>query len=217
MLESELFNLLENTRDAAFSLSESGEVVSWNKAAEKLFGFSAQEALHSTCFHLLEGIGPLGTHVCHENCTILECAGKKEAVPDFDLSVKTRDGQRIWVNVSTIVFHNERTGRRLVVHMARDITRRKKAEDMAQRVLEVSKQLVAEAEAPASLDPVSPLSDQESEILKMFAEGAKSAAIVRKLKISPQTLRNHLYHINQKLGTHNRLEAVMHALQRKLI
>ena len=30
-------------------------------------------------------------------------------------------------------------------------------------------------------------------------------------------LRNHLHHINQKLRTHNRLEAVMNAIQRKLI
>lgn len=217
MLESELFELLEHTTDAAFCLSESGEVVSWNAAAEKLFGYPAVSALGSSCFQLLEGRGSLGTRVCHENCTILECAGKRESVPDFDLSVKTRTGERLWVNVSTIVFHNGRTGTRLVVHMARDITRRKQAEELAQRLLEVSKQVVAAAEAPAALDPVSPLSDQEAEILKLFAEGVKAAAIVRRLRISQQTLRNHLYHINQKLGTHNRLEAVMHAIQRKLI
>jgi DNA-binding CsgD family transcriptional regulator len=35
--------------------------------------------------------------------------------------------------------------------------------------------------------------------------------------ISSQTLRNHLYHVNRKLGTHNRLEAVVHAVRRGLI
>ena len=42
-------------------------------------------------------------------------------------------------------------------------------------------------------------------------------AISRTLKISPQTLRNHLHHINDKLRTHNRLEAVTHAQRRGLI
>ncbi|MGH9605162.1 MAG: LuxR C-terminal-related transcriptional regulator [Terracidiphilus sp.] len=41
--------------------------------------------------------------------------------------------------------------------------------------------------------------------------------MAKALKISPQTLRNHLHHINRKLRTHNRLEAVTHAQQRHLI
>jgi DNA-binding CsgD family transcriptional regulator len=41
--------------------------------------------------------------------------------------------------------------------------------------------------------------------------------IARELHISSQTLRNHLHHINQKLGTHTRLEAVIHAIRRRLI
>ncbi|HKU61032.1 MAG TPA: LuxR C-terminal-related transcriptional regulator [Gemmatimonadales bacterium] len=39
----------------------------------------------------------------------------------------------------------------------------------------------------------------------------------RRLKISAQTLRNHLHHINRKLRTHNRLEAVTHAQRRGLL
>jgi len=41
--------------------------------------------------------------------------------------------------------------------------------------------------------------------------------VASELGISSQTLRNHLYHVNQKLGTHNRLEAVVHAVRRGLI
>jgi Response regulator containing a CheY-like receiver domain and an HTH DNA-binding domain len=66
-------------------------------------------------------------------------------------------------------------------------------------------------------EPVSPLSSQEIEILKMFAAGNGSSKITKKLGITLQTLRNHLHHINLKLRTHNRLQAVMRAMQRKLI
>ncbi|HKB78938.1 MAG TPA: PAS domain S-box protein [Thermoanaerobaculia bacterium] len=217
MLEAELFDLLEHTSDAVFSLTESGEIVSWNKAAAALFGYSAREALGKSCFEILEGVGPLGTRFCHENCTIIECAVRKSNVPDFDLSVKTRNGARVWVNVSTIVFDNPRTGHRVVVHMARDITRRKEAEDLARRLVDVSRQLIASSEEAKALVPVSALSEQERQILRMFAEGQDADTIAHELDISRQTLRNHLHHINRKLGTHNRLEAVMHAMQRKLI
>ena len=44
MLENELFALLQGTTDAAFSVSEEGEIKSWNKAAEKLFGYSARSS-----------------------------------------------------------------------------------------------------------------------------------------------------------------------------
>jgi DNA-binding CsgD family transcriptional regulator len=65
--------------------------------------------------------------------------------------------------------------------------------------------------------PVEALSDQERRILRLFADGRSSTAIATALKISPQTLRNHLHHINRKLRTHNRLEAVTHAQRRGLI
>jgi DNA-binding CsgD family transcriptional regulator len=64
---------------------------------------------------------------------------------------------------------------------------------------------------------VTPLSSQELEILRMFAAGNDAPKIAKALGISSQTLRNHLHHVNKKLRTHNRLEAVTHALQRRLI
>ncbi len=217
MLENELFALLEGTTDAAFSVTEEGEVLSWNKAAEKLFGYPRGAAIHQTCYDLLEGMGPLGTRVCHQHCSVAECAGGSTDIPNFDMSVKTRSGKRVWINMSTIVFDNQRTGRRLMIHLAHDITERKRGEELMHKMLDLSKQLSSLGGTPVQAEPASPLSEQEKTILRMFAEGKDSDEVARVLSISPQTLRNHLHHINQKLRTHNRLEAVMNAIQRKLI
>jgi DNA-binding CsgD family transcriptional regulator len=84
-------------------------------------------------------------------------------------------------------------------------------------MLVVSKQLAEVSERSLRPAPVDALSEQEHRVLRSFSEGKSPADIVRELKISPQTLRNHLHHINQKLGTHNRLEAVTHAIRRKLV
>ncbi len=217
MLESELFTLLRGTTDAAFCVTEEGEILSWNKAAEKLLGYSAAEAVHKTCYDILEGMGPLGTRVCHQHCSVAECTKGDTEIPNFDMSVRTRSGERLWVNMSTIVFDNQRTGRRLLVHMAHDITEQKKNEELMQKMLELSKQVTSLAEASVRAAPIAALSDQEKHVLRLFAEGKDSDDVARALGISPQTLRNHLHHINQKLRTHNRLEAVMNAIQRKLI
>lgn len=217
MLESELFALLEGTTDAAFTVTEEGEILSWNNGAEKLFGYPRGTAVHKTCYEILEGMGPLGTRVCHEHCSVVECAGGNTEIPNFDMSVKTRSGKRVWINMSTIVFENQRTGRRLLIHLAHDITEQKKGEKLTHKMLELSKQLSSLGEGSVHAEPVSPLSEQEKNILHMFAEGKDSEEVTHLLGISPQTLRNHLHHINQKLRTHNRLEAVMNAIQRKLI
>jgi len=64
MLESELFTLLQHTSDAAFSVTEEGEIMSWNKGAEKLFGYPSTAAIHKTCYEILEGMGPVSyTHL----------------------------------------------------------------------------------------------------------------------------------------------------------
>jgi PAS domain S-box-containing protein len=217
MSEQELFDLLEGTSDAAFAVTDQGEICSWNRAAEKLFGYSTSEARDSTCQTLLQGRGSLGTEICGEDCAVRNCAAKHLEIPNFDLEVKVRSGRRMWVSVSTLVYQNSHNRRRLIVHLAHDITERKKSEKLLHKMVKVSRQLANLPDFVAKPAPVSPLSEHEKEILRLFSVGKSSAEITRKLQITLQTLRNHLHHINQKLHTHNRLEAVTHAMQRKLI
>jgi PAS domain S-box-containing protein len=217
MLEAELFAFLENTADAVFAVRETGEICFWNHAAEALFGHSAEEVLGKTCADVLHGIGSLGTDVCHDGCAALRCAKPASHIPNFDLNVTTRSEERIWVNLSSISYLNRRTGKSLVVHLVRDINAQRKREEVFGRMVAISKEVADLEDTVNGAAPVAPLSSQELEILRMFAVGATAPRIAKALGISPQTLRNHLHHINQKLRTHNRLEAVMHALQRHLI
>jgi PAS domain S-box-containing protein len=219
MLETELFALLEQTADAAYTVTDAGEICSWNGAAERLFGYSASEVLRRDIDEVFEARDALGTQALARG---LEAAtrrwdGTSGGIANFDLEVRVRSGGRIWVNVSTIVFDNQRTGRRLYVRLAHDITQRRRKEELLNRMLEVARQLVSLTQDASDHAPVEPLSEQERRILKLFAEGRNPATIAHRLSISAQTLRNHLHHINRKLRTHNRLEAVTHAQRRGLI
>jgi PAS domain S-box-containing protein len=217
VLERELFELLEGTSDAAFAISDQSEICSWNKAAETLFGYSASEAINRTFPSLLQGRGPLGNGMYGEDCSLRRRAEKRLGIPNFDLEVKIRSGRRMWVNVSTIVYENPRNHRYLIVHLAHEITDRKKNEELLHKMMDISRQLSNLQEVALRPVPITPLSEQEKEILRSFSMGKNSAEIARARKITLQTLRNHLHHINQKLHTHNRLEAVTHAMQRKLL
>lgn len=217
MLDRDLFEFFERTADAAFTVSDSGEICSWNASAEKLFGFDRTEVLGKTCSELFQGRDVLGTLVCTEHCHLRDCASLGTLMPDFDLEVTVRSGGRIWVNISTIVHEDVKTGRRRIVHLARNVDGRKRTEALVQGVLEMSRKLVATSDEGQRPAPASPLSEQELRILSGFSQGRRPSEIARELKITSQTLRNHLHRINQKLGTHTRMEAVLHAIRRNLI
>jgi PAS domain S-box-containing protein len=219
MLESELFALLDHTADAAYTVTTDGEICSWNRAAELLLGYPASEVLHLNIDDVLKARDAMGTPALAGGSEAITRNWKETTggVKNFDLEVQTRSGKRIWVNVSTIVFNNPRTGRQLFVRLMHDDSQRHRNEQLTQRLVEVARELVLLSESASSHAPVTPLSDQERRILALFAQGSDPSAIATKLNISAQTLRNHLHHINRKLRTHNRLEAVTHARRRGLI
>jgi PAS domain S-box-containing protein len=216
MLESELFTLLEQTADAAYTVTDEGEICSWNAAAERLFGYPASEVVGRNINDVLDARDALGTRV-----PAIGAGSATErlngGIPNFDLDVRTQSDGRIWLNVSTILFEGRRTGRRLFAQLSRDINQHRLNEELLNRMLDAARQMVSRGHPPSHHAAVEALSEQELRILKLFAEGRSSATITRKLSISAQTLRNHLHHINQKLRTHSRLEAVTHAQRRGLI
>jgi DNA-binding NarL/FixJ family response regulator len=57
------------------------------------------------------------------------------------------------------------------------------------------------------------LTPRECEVLQLLAEGLDSAAIARRLYISPRTERNHVANILAKLDVHSQLQAVVFALR----
>lgn len=219
MLEAELFDLLQHTADAAFVVTEGGQICSWNGAAERLFGYPASEVLGRHIEEVLDAFDALETEPLKGGS---EAAARRwdessGGIPNFDLDVRTRSGSRIWVNVSTIIFDNRRTGRRLFARLARDIAQNQLNAQLTRRVLDAARQLVALSDDAPHHAPVETLSAQERQILKLFAAGGNSGTVARKLEISAQTLRNHLHRINRKLRTHSRLEALTHAQRRGLI
>jgi len=217
MFAGDVYKLLEGTADGAFVVTIGGEICFWNSAAERVSGYTAADVLNKTCHEIFKGKGALGAHDCAGDCSVQRCAEHTESIPTFDLEITTRSGLRRWVSVSTIVFEDSRLQRRLLAHLFHDISDRKKIEQAFSGMLELSKQIVSAGDGGTRPAPIEPLSGQERRVLTLFAAAKNSGQIARELKITLPTLRNHLHAINQKLRTHNRLEAVIHAMKRGLI
>ena len=218
MFATDVYKLLEGTADAAFVVTLEGEICFWNAAAERLFGYTAADVLNRTCNDGPPGQGCARCVCMHwrvQRSTL--CGPQRDRFRRSTSKLQHAPVKRKWISVSTIVFEDSRLHRRLIVHLSHDISKRKEAERLFSKMMELSKQVASIGESQPLLAPVVSLSDQERRILTLFAEAKNSGQVARELRITLPTLRNHLHAINQKLRTHNRLEAVLHAMKRGLI
>ncbi|MDQ3700307.1 MAG: helix-turn-helix transcriptional regulator [Chloroflexota bacterium] len=62
-----------------------------------------------------------------------------------------------------------------------------------------------------------PLSNRETEVLRLTVAGLRTAAIAAVLQLSPNTVKTHLGHAAEKLGAASRAEALHLAVERGLI
>jgi DNA-binding NarL/FixJ family response regulator len=84
---------------------------------------------------------------------------------------------------------------------------------LASRVLKSFRELTVEEEEGEQKDTYSPLSSREVEILDYIARGNSNKEIAKSLKISDQTVKNHITSILKKLSVNDRTAAVVHALR----
>jgi len=84
---------------------------------------------------------------------------------------------------------------------------------LASRVLKSFRELAVEEETSSTKDLYSPLSSREVEILDYIARGNSNKEIAKSLKISDQTVKNHITSILKKLSVNDRTAAVVHALR----
>ena len=83
---------------------------------------------------------------------------------------------------------------------------------VARRVLEIFK-----SRAEAADDSDIQLSAREQEVLGLLVQGFNYKKIAEKIFISPETVRNHIRNIYEKLHVHSRSEAVAKAIKQGLL
>jgi PAS domain S-box-containing protein len=140
---SRLAAIVDSSDDAIIGKSPDGTVISWNRGAEKIYGYIAAEAVGRHVSFL----APPGQ--ADEVDRILERVRGGEAVHHFETVRIRRDGTPIEVSL-TLSPIRDRNG--LIIGastIARDITERRQAEEAVRRANEYNRSLIE-----ASLDPL---------------------------------------------------------------
>ncbi len=114
--------IVECSIDAIVSKDLHGIVTSWNPAAERLFGYSAQEMIGRPITVIIP------PELQHDEARILATIARGERIEHFETVRVTKSGERIDVSL-TISPVRDDSGRIVgAAKIARDITERKKAE-----------------------------------------------------------------------------------------
>ena len=77
-------------------------------------------------------------------------------------------------------------------------------------------ELTSEGKTQSLTDSVK-LTGRELDVINLIAEGLPNKEIAKRLFIEPQTVKNHIHNILDKLQLHNRFETVQYARERNLL
>jgi PAS domain S-box-containing protein len=104
---ADILQIFENTGDGAWAVDADQRIILWNKAAEEMLGYTAEEAIGQCCHELLRGRDAGSRLVCRAHCAISEQARRNRPINSFQLRVRHGDGQVAWIDVSNIVIPDE--------------------------------------------------------------------------------------------------------------
>jgi PAS domain S-box-containing protein len=200
---------LARAGDGVLTVGPEGRVTLWNRAAERILGWSAKEVLGRRCCDVLARGDGRGNSLCYRDCDVMGQIRLGEPVEHFEMKTRTKAGRVVWLDVSTLEMPPANGGGPGTVHLFRDIT-------ATRTILEVARERAFPSAAVNGGAP-SGLTKRETEILRLMATGANTKVLAEHLNLSPATVRNHAQNMFAKLDVHSRLEAVAWANRHGLV
>jgi len=133
--------IVESSSEAIISKDLNGTITSWNKGAEKLFGYAAEEIIGKPMTILFP------EDRLDEESRILESLRRGRRIDHYDTVRRRKDGRKIAISMAASPIR-DKTGKVIgASKIARDITERKRAEIEREELLLKESAARAEAEA----------------------------------------------------------------------
>jgi two-component system cell cycle sensor histidine kinase/response regulator CckA len=123
LVASRLAAIVETSVDAIVSKRLDGTIVSWNRAAQTIFGYAPEEIIGESVFKLI----PPELH--DEETEILQRIARGESVSHYETTRIRKDGRRITISLTVSPVLDSSGSIAGAASIKRDITQSKKAEE----------------------------------------------------------------------------------------
>lgn len=212
-------DLLFRTADGVFAVDAKQRTVLWNAGCAQLFGIPSSAALGRPCNEIVRGRDTGGQALCNGQCCVVRLL-QGEGVPPKGFPLRALDsaGRALVLSVNLVLVPSQRLQSWTCVHLLY----RGDAPDVLETFGDTLKRRLpctpADAHAlPLAALALSSLTERERQLLQLLAEGLATPMIAQRLRIHLATARNHLQHIQAKLGVHSQAEAVAYAYRHNLV
>jgi PAS domain S-box-containing protein len=116
-VEPKLGRLIFNSiSDGVFTVDRNCVITSFNKAAQRITGFSGSEAIGKHCFDIFR------TEICHRQCALKDTLKTEAPVRNARVVIITRDGRELPIQVTTTLLRDDEGNRIGAVEFFRDIS-----------------------------------------------------------------------------------------------
>ncbi len=211
-----LLAALAHSPDPLFVTDRHNRIVFWNRSAERLLGYSADEVVGLSCAGVLQGCDVYGNRYCGDTCPVTQMGARNEPVRHFDLRLRAKDHATVTLDVSILSLALRPPEHFLLVHVL-------KPSDRLPAPERPPEEAAPPPRSPLTIVRESPdararkLTSREVEVIGMLAAGHTTPEIASRLHISNLTARNHIQNILEKLEVHSKAEAVAFAFQKRLL
>jgi len=211
-----LLATLSGSPDSVFVTDRHNRIVFWNRSAERLLGYSAEEVVGFHCAGVLHGTDLYGNRYCSETCAVTQMAIRSETVRHFDLRFRAKDHHVVTVDISILNLALRSPDHFLLVHVLKPSAKAEVPERPAEEPVSPPRSpLVMVRESPDAR--ARKLTAREVEVIGMLAAGHTTPEIASRLHISTVTARNHIQNILEKLEVHSKAEVVAFAFRKRLV
>lgn len=100
--EGYLSIILDSIADGVFTVDRRWRITSFNKAAERITGFSKEEAVGQYCYEIFR------TNLCMENCALRETMQTGRNIINKELNILDKGNQEIPVSISTAILRDSK-------------------------------------------------------------------------------------------------------------
>lgn len=189
--------IVEFSDDAIVSTTLDGVFNSWNHAAERIFGYSADEVLGRQAGFLVPA------DQVNEEPPLLKMIQNGEHIVHYETVRQRKDGSLVNVSITLSPIRNIAGKIIGASGIARDISNQKWAQDAEQR----------RSKAQAKLDLIT---ERERKVLSHVVAGEPNKVIARKLNRSEKTIEKYRAGLMKKLEARSLAELVRLALSAEL-
>jgi PAS domain S-box-containing protein len=140
--------IVEGSHDAIISKDMAGIVLSWNRAAEDIYGYNAGEMIGETTMKIVP------EDRTHETAQILEKISQGQSIERFETLRRCKDGRNIDVSLTVSPIRDSAGKIVGASTIARDITERKQQEAERQKLIDELRQAVAQVKTLSGLLPI---------------------------------------------------------------